>query len=227
MSANCALFGLGDPTADIVMWDPDVVLIQDAWPYQVKRIADRLYEGHGDHRTHDTIGVITRWSIEREVRKPHQRAQQVTIVAPDGRKFEVVNIHLLSAATDLSLWRREVWRGHRINRAIRRDELSRVLSTLDDTVGFPGIPVVFGGDFNAPPGDPVSRLLDRDFEDAQLAAGAGWGNTYHRRFPILMIDRIHATRHFTAVRCATHVTRHSDHRFVVADLLLQPVPPVR
>ena len=40
------------------------------------------------------------------------------------------------------------------------------------------------------------------------------------KVPGLRLDRIHATRHFTPIRCRTVTTRHSDHRLVVADLLL-------
>lgn len=222
VSANCSLFMMGDATEDIAKWEPDIVLMQEAWPFHVKRLADRLYEENGDFRAHDSLGIVTRWKIERVTRNPSQRSLQATIVAPDGRRIEVVNLHLVSAATDLGLWRREVWRGHRVNRALRGDEINHALSTLARTTAFPEAPVIFGGDFNAPPGDVIHRRLGGKFKDAHLQAGTRWGNTYHRRFPILRIDRIHTTPHFTPVRCATHVSAHSDHRFVIADLLFEP-----
>lgn len=224
ISANCAHFRMGDPTGDIAMWDPDIVIVQEAWPFHMKSLTERLYGDNGEFRFHNALGlgIATRWKIERVTLDARQRSMQATLVAPDGRRVEVVNVHLLSAATDLRLWRRDVWRYHRVNRAHRSHELDLALATLARSTAFPDVPVIFGGDFNAPPGDVIHRRLDGKFKDAHFHAGARWGNTYHRRFPILRIDRIHITPHFTPVRCATHVSAHSDHRFVIADLLFEP-----
>ena len=96
---------------------------------------------------------------------------------------------------------------------------------LEQTTKFPNTPTLFGGDFNAGATDLVHRQMDADFVDAFAAAGTGWGNTSQRRFPILRIDHLYATRHFTPVRCRTLTTRCSDHRMVVADFLVnQPLP---
>lgn len=224
VTLNCAGLKFGDPSPDIAAWKPDVVLLQDIHPHHVRQFADALYGGRGDHRAHVTrnggIGIVTRWKITREVRNPALRSQQVTAELPDGREVEIVNVHLETAATDLRLWKREAWRGHRINRAVRNNEIATVQLVLEDSTRFPNTPAILGGDFNAPATDPVHRRLARDFNDAFATAGTGWGNTYQRRFPILRIDQIYASRHFTPVRCAAAVTRHSDHRMVVADLIL-------
>lgn len=220
ITLNCALFSYQDPSKDIAKWEPDIVLLQDAFPHHVRLIANALYGGLGDYRSHDTNGIVTRWKIQREVRNPTQRDQQVTIALPNGNTMEVVNVHLRSAATDLRFWSRETWRSHRVNRALRQKELFLTQQILEQTTNFPS-PTIFGGDFNAPATDIVHRQLDRDFEDAFAAAGTGWGNTFQRRLPILRIDHIYATRHFDPVRCHTVTTRHSDHRMVVADFLVR------
>jgi endonuclease/exonuclease/phosphatase family metal-dependent hydrolase len=228
MTLNCNFFnyvggirgsGGGNLSADIRRWDPDVVLLQEVHPDQVRHIADVLYQGRGDYRIYSTNGVVTRWSIRREVNPQPGgfRVQQVTVRLPDGLEFEVVNLHLASAETDLRLWRRDCWREHRVNRQVRLKELGIALSILADTA--PGRPVIIGGDFNAPPSDPIHSLLKDDFDDAFAAAGTGWGNTYQRRIPIHRIDQIHCTRQFRPLRCSAVTTRHSDHRMVVADLL--------
>ncbi len=220
---NCALFRYGDPSPDMAAWKPDIVLLQDVYPHQVQRVADVLYGGLGDYRVHNTamggVGIITRWKILREVRNPGMRSQQVTIETPDGRSLEIVNVHLLTAATDLAFWHRHAWREHRINRSVRLREISTARQVLEQTTNFPNSPTLFGGDFNAGATDVVHRQMDADFVDAFVAAGTGWGNTYQRRFPILRIDHLYATRHFTPVRCRTVTTRFSDHRMVVADFL--------
>jgi len=217
ITCNCALFGSGDPSADIAAWQPDIVLLQDIRPYEVVQVAMALYGGHGEFRAHGANGIITRWKIQREVPNGSDRDQQATILLPDGSSVEVVNVHLATAATDLRFWLRSTWTGHRINRALRLQELEFVLQALRQSTDFPNTPVVFGGDFNAPASDLVYHQLGPGLIDAFAAAGTGWGDTFHRRFPILRIDHLYTTRHFLPVRCHTITTRHSDHRMVVAD----------
>ena len=225
LTLNCAFFKFGDPSADIAVWKPDIVLLQDVLPHQVQRVADVLYGGHGDYRVHSSdkggVGIVTRWKILREVRNPTMRSQQVTIESPDGQPLEIVNVHLVTAATDLAFWHRHAWREHRVNRAMRLREISMARQVLEQTTNFPNSPTLFGGDFNAGATDVVHRKMNGDFVDAFAAVGSGWGNTYQRRFPILRIDHLYTTRHFTTVRCRTVTTRHSDHRMVVADFLIR------
>ncbi|MGL5017254.1 MAG: endonuclease/exonuclease/phosphatase family protein [Luteolibacter sp.] len=221
LTLNCAQFKYDNPAPDIAAWQPDIVILQDVYPHHVRQIHDFLFDGRGDYRTHMTNGVITRWKISREVRNPTQDDQQVSILHPSGVEIEVVNVHLTTAATDLRLWKRTAWVEHRNNRVLRKKELTLAQQILQQTTRFPNTPTLFGGDFNAPASDIVHRQLTLDFVDAFATAGTGWGNTYHRRFPILRIDHIYTTRHFTPVRCRAVTTRHSDHRMVVADLLLK------
>jgi endonuclease/exonuclease/phosphatase (EEP) superfamily protein YafD len=219
VTLNCAFFSHGNPSQDLAHWQPDIVLLQDIQPYHVQQIANTLYGGRGDYRAHQSNGIVTRWQIQREIRNPAQRDHQITILTPGGETIEVVNVHLKTAATDLQLWSPSSWQNHRTNRILRQKELLLTQQILDKTTNFPNTPTIFGGDFNAPASDIVHRQLTRDFVDSFATAGTGWGDTFHRRFPILRIDHIYATRHFTPVRCCTFTTKHSDHRMVVADLL--------
>ncbi|MES2438746.1 MAG: endonuclease/exonuclease/phosphatase family protein [Verrucomicrobiota bacterium] len=227
VTLNAAFFTYGNPAADLSAWQPDIVLLQDIHPFQVRQIADVLYGGRGDYRAYQTNGVVTCWKIQREIRNPdpNHRDQQVTIQLPGGAEIEVVNVHLRTAATDLRLWRKSAWAGHRSNRVLRMKELSLTQTVLEQTTKFPHTPTLFGGDFNAPASDIVHRQLASDFEDAFASAGTGWGNTFQRRFPILRIDHLYATRHFTPVRCRAVTTRNSDHRMVVADFLTESALP--
>ncbi|MBB5351755.1 endonuclease/exonuclease/phosphatase (EEP) superfamily protein YafD [Haloferula luteola] len=226
ITLNAAHFLYGDPTADLRGWQPDIVLLQEISPAHAQKIADALFGKEAHFRAYSRNAVASRWPIVREVRNPNIRFRffnhNVTIRLPNGRTVEVSNLHLTSAATDLSLWRPTCWKNHRENRRARHFEISVALRILEETCGFPGAqPVILAGDFNAPPTDPIHRLLSQDFLDAFDEAGTGWGNTFQRRIPILRIDQIHATRHFKPLGCRAVTTRHSDHRFVVADLLLE------
>lgn len=225
LTLNCSYFnynGSNDPSEDIRRWDPDIVLLQEVRPHQVRHIADALYHGRGDYRLFATNGIVTRWNIQREVNpsKGGYRLQQVTIQTPDETELEVVNVHLSSASTDLRMWKKECWETHLKKRQAHITELSIALGILAETNS--GLPAILGGDFNSPPTDPIQSLLKADFEDAFIEAGTGWGNTYQRRIPFQRIDQIHYTRHLQAIRCSAVTTRRSDHRMVVADLLLSP-----
>ncbi|MES2922144.1 MAG: endonuclease/exonuclease/phosphatase family protein [Verrucomicrobiota bacterium] len=221
VTLNSSFFTYGNPSQDLSVWRPDIVLLQDILPHQVRQIADVLYDGHGDYRALQTNGVVTRGTINLEVRNAAQRDQQLTVVLDGKTKIEIVNVHLATAATDLRLWQRSAWISHRNNRVIRQRELALTQQVLEQTTKFPNTPTIFGGDFNAPATDIVHRQLARDFVDAFAAAGTGWGDTFQRRFPILRIDHIYATRHFTPVRCSVVTTRNSDHRMVVADFVMK------
>jgi endonuclease/exonuclease/phosphatase (EEP) superfamily protein YafD len=220
-TVNCANFGYGDPVEDLKKWDPDIVLLQQAFPHRVKLIAEILYGGGGDFRAYQTNGVVTRFEIRREVRNPMLRDQQVTVRLPEGAEIEVVNVHLATAATDMRLWSSKSRALHRQNRDFRRKELSYVLQVLEQTSTFPNTPTIFGGDFNSGATDIVHRQLARDFDDAFTKVGRGWGNTFHRRFPIHRIDHIYSTRQFQPVSCGVVVSKKTDHRMVIADLLLR------
>lgn len=225
ITLNCAFFKYGNPSQDISAWQPDIVLLQELHPHQVRQVADVLFGGRGDYRTHQTSGIVTRWKIQREIRNPdpNMRNQQITIRLPNGADIEVVNVHLRTAATDLRLWRKSAWIDHRNNRVLRSRELTLVQQVLEQTnPSFPNTPTLFGGDFNAPAADVVHRRLARDFTDAFASSGTGWGDTYQRRFPILRIDHLYSTRHFTPVRSRVFASRHSDHRMVIADFLAGP-----
>lgn len=221
LTINTGNFYFGDPTNDIIAWDPDIVLLQQTNPAYTARIAAKLYQGKGEFRTDMFNGVITRWKIRREDKNRVIRSQQMEIVTPEGTALQVVNVHLATAATDMRLWKLSAWKNHSRNRQLRRQEMTVALQILGQTTNFPAVPTILAGDFNAPATDVVHRQLSRDFIDAFSESGTGWGNTFHRRFPILRIDHIYSTRHLVPVRCRAVETRYSDHRFVVADYLLR------
>jgi endonuclease/exonuclease/phosphatase (EEP) superfamily protein YafD len=222
ITLNCNMGSYGDVSPDLAAWQPDVVLLQEILPHQARRIATALFGGAGEVRSYRTNAIVTRWKFKKVTVTPSQPDQQATLRLPNGAEIEIVNVHLATAATDLRLWRRSAWVNHRNNRVARRQELAFTHKLLRTTTDFPNLPVLFGGDFNAPASDPVFRQLTPDFRDAFAVAGTGWGDTFQRRLPILRIDHIFATPHFTPVRCRVVVTRHSDHRMVVADFLTDP-----
>lgn len=225
LTLNCAMFSFGDPTPDLLKWQPDIVLLQDVHSRDVRQIAQTLFAGQGDFRTHETNGLITRWKIKHDVPIPRQRDMLARVVMPDGTSIDVMNVHLRSAATNLRLWRSVTWREHYWNRVLRRNELQNTLGILSRHSEPTQTPVLIGGDFNSAATDAVHHPLRYEYQDAFATAGSGWGNTYQRRLPILRIDVLYANRYFTPVRCKVVTTCHSDHRMVVADFLMHSKKP--
>ncbi|NIP96332.1 MAG: hypothetical protein GWO24_24015, partial [Akkermansiaceae bacterium] len=209
----------------IVRYRPDIVFVQEInHPYRLRQLNEILYDGRGDYRydSRTRCGMVVRGEIEHHIPNPVYRSQQVRMRLPNGRRVELVNIHLQPASTDLSLWRRDCWRAHHHNRKLRRGELAVALQLLDTTNRDPRVPaVIIAGDFNAPAGDRVYRMLRKEYIDTFSAAGSGWGNTYHRRFPLLRLDHIFASKSFVPARSRVVTINESDHRMVLSDLILQ------
>jgi vancomycin resistance protein VanJ len=84
--------------------------------------------------------------------------------------------------------------------------------------------VLIAGDFNSPPGSRCLRRLGPRFTDCFARGGWGFGYTYPARLPLLRIDHIFASPEFAVRRSATLDTRASDHRALVADLVLRSSP---
>lgn len=207
-------------------WEPDIVFIQEMpHPYLIKQLADSLYGNTGDYRYDEDhlCGVVLRGRIKKALLEPQYRSQYLTAQLPNGNMVELVNVHLQQASTNLSLWKPSCWKEHRRNRIERRAELEFALAFLREYTPFKddNRPVIIAGDFNAPASDGATDVLEARFTDTFQAVGTGWGNTYHRRIPLLRLDQIHASHHFLPLRSRVVAIPQSEHRFVVSDLLLE------
>ena len=210
----------------IAPWKPDIVFLQEIpHPYHVKELAEELYGSGGDYRydNNHLCGVVLRGRIKKALLETHFRSQYLTAELPNERVIELVNLHLQPASTNLALWKPSCWQEHRRNRIHRREELQFALAFLNEYTPFRenNRPVLIAGDFNAPAGDGATRVLRRRFTDTYRTIGTGWGNTYHRRLPLLRLDRIYTSEHFVPLRSRTVDIPESEHRMVISDLLLE------
>jgi endonuclease/exonuclease/phosphatase (EEP) superfamily protein YafD len=93
-------------------------------------------------------------------------------------------------------------------------------------------PVIVAGDLNSPEASLVSRTLrEAKLHDAFAEAGKGYGYTYghfllRNRLPLLnsswmRIDHIMMSPHLEAQRCWAGPADASEHRPVIADLVLK------
>ena len=84
------------------------------------------------------------------------------------------------------------------------------------------LPIIMGGDCNAPGGDAALRVLRPVLRDAFFDDGRGWGNTHSSELPILRIDQIWVSKQFQVAAIVARRTLNSDHRIVICDLMLSP-----
>lgn len=113
-----------------------------------------------------------------------------------------------------AFWNRQIDDAQAILDAVRRDPH----------------PAIVAGDFNAPHVGLIHRLIAAELGDAHAEAGSGFGFTFpgatHNPLsaggPWLRIDYVFFNRSWQAVSCLTESDRPSQHRAVVAKLLLKP-----
>lgn len=108
------------------------------------------------------------------------------------------------------------------------DRMVQARALADDLRHVEG-PLIVGGDLNVPPPSLASRTLTGlGLVDAFAAGGRGYGYTFGHslrlRQSFLRLDRILVSRHFTAVAAHVGAAGASDHRPVIADLLLARLP---
>ncbi|HBI31064.1 MAG TPA: hypothetical protein DDY45_03430 [Verrucomicrobiales bacterium] len=220
ITLNCA--GFSDPLEATRHFDPDIIFLQEIPPgYRIKRLTDTLFKGKGDYRYNRKLrfAIIVRGTIEREFRFSKYRTQLVKAEMFDGRKLNLMNLHLLSAATNMKLHQLNCWREHIKNHTLRRIELSSSLAGLRQYGSHPRFPTIVAGDFNAPANDSVHRIMRKEFTDSFDAVGTGWGNTFHRVLPLLRIDYIYGSAKLIPVRSQTFTRHKTDHRMVVSDFI--------
>ena len=220
ITLNCA--GHSDPLEATRKFNPDIIFLQEIpHGYRIKQMTDELFKGQGDYRYNRSkrFAIVVCGKIGREFRFSNYRTQLVTAEMNDGRKVNLLNLHLLSAATNMELHKRECWREHIQNHTLRKIELFYSLAGLRKNGSHPRFPTIVAGDFNAPPNDSVHRIMRKEFTDAFATAGTGWGNTFHRSLPLLRIDYIYGSDKLIPVRARTFTREKTDHRMVVADFV--------
>jgi endonuclease/exonuclease/phosphatase (EEP) superfamily protein YafD len=142
------------------------------------------------------------------LRRPATRnpTPAVRLTAPGGEPVDVYALHV-SAPFD----------GARVGRW--REDLRALPPAAPD-----GPPRVLAGDFNATPDHAeLRRVLDTGYEDAAEESGAGLRTTWHGRavwLPAVTIDHVLADARCGVARVETFPLARSDHRAVLAELIL-------
>jgi len=216
MSANLKL-GEADGAAVMALvrrYDVDVLSLVELSPAAVARLdaagADTLLPGRvlapGTYAR--GIGVMARRSLTAvgEPVPPKGRVE-VALTLPGGRQLRLVAVHPIppTSSEQARVWRSQL----------------RDLPGPDEG----GVPNVLLGDFNGTLDNRAVRdVLDRGYVDAADATGAGLRTTFPagRLFPQITIDHVLVPRAIGVHRLSVHDIRDSDHRAVIAELVLAP-----
>jgi endonuclease/exonuclease/phosphatase (EEP) superfamily protein YafD len=217
VTLNCA--SSARAVENLVPLEPDIVLVQESpTSAEVARLAAALFGDEGGFLQGADASILARGRIEpRRLPAPLSAyVAQARVRLASGADLDVVCLRLRPALVRLDLWSPDCWRDQAENRRQRRAQLQAVVEQFG--TGPPAAPLVVAGDFNAPAGDAVFRLLEPPLTDAFAHVGSGWGNTITSDFPFARIDQVWAHDHCRPVACFAVRVEHSDHRAVVCDV---------
>lgn len=217
---------------------PDLLVMQDAGDLTAARrtnpaLAQAVFAGRNVF-SHDQYIVASRYPL-RDCRagdlsfrgQPHSYVR--CIVNVDGSEVELFTAHLLSPRRGLNATRHEGAEGIDDWQQNFEDRLSQS-RTLAADVAKRERPLIVAGDLNAPETSPVIRtLLDRGLRDAFSSAGRGYGYTHGHSTMLavsfLRIDHILVSPEIGVVDAFAGGKEGSEHRPVIADLLLKRDDP--
>ena len=226
--------------AELSRCHPDVVLFQDAIASLNGPLGE--YFKNWQVRSHGQFVIASRY--------PLSEAQVLPLpAAGEGQEYlrcrlrlgerviTLYNLHFRSPRWSLNAFRatrKQPWYlptaiqilDHNITTRLNQAQVVR--AALSRETG----PTLIGGDLNSPDASQVcATLRGAGLRDAFAERGRGYGFTYGHflfkyRIPWLKaswmrIDHIMTDAHFSTARCWTGTGQASDHRPVIADLLLQ------
>lgn len=220
VSVNCAARSEGAEEAG--RYGPDVVLLQESPPREeVDRLVRRLFKEQAGVVWGPDTSVLAKGDAIGLPAPPASRTAMTParVRLASGLEIAVVSIHLSPPVLRLDLWNPGCWREQRASRRLHREQVRELVGWVESAPR--ALPLVVGGDFNAPGGDAALRPLRPRLHDTFNAAGRGWGNTVLNDFPVSRFDQAWVSKHLRAAAVVARKTRHSDHRLIVCDLILR------
>lgn len=226
--------GLAEVAAEVRLHDPDVLVMQDAGflladglaPIAARKaiFGDRTVYGSGQYIVASRLPIkdCQTGSIPFHQESRHSFVHCVLVV--NDTEVDLVTVHLLTPRAGLNATRSAgvkglgMWKDN-VNKRVTQS------SVLAEQLRLMKRPRILAGDLNAPERSSVVQdLLDTGLRDAFSVAGRGYGYTHgHSLWPgisLLRIDHVLVSEEIGVRRVFTGGTVASEHRPVIADLLM-------
>jgi len=205
-----------DAVKEIKSLKPDIVFLQECPPIpELRQLTQHLFGGEGSYVSSWECAIIARGKLDQVDTETVSSSVYATLETLDGKKMDLINLHLQSAIPRLDIWNPKCWQSHVNARRENRSQLRAIVDMFPKRAG--DWPKIIGGDFGTPPGDAIFRVLDPNFDDSFKSAGLGWGNTYTNRYPLLRIDQLWVSEDLEPTASIALPSNYSDHRIVVCD----------
>lgn len=219
-SLNCAV-GNAAAANEVIPHHPDVVLLQESPSRRhVEVLGQVLFGKRACVAWGADCSVIAEGDIipDPSAHDMPVCANAVRVRLKRGVEALLMSVRLSPPVFGTDFSSSAYWRAQTAQRRTHRRELRAIATWLD--AHSDDLPVVAGGDFNAPGWDGALKELPSRLRDTFLEAGIGCGNTVLNDLPVLRFDQIWASRGFRVLSVRAYETRNSDHRLVVCDLAL-------
>ena len=229
---------------EVARHDPDILVMQDAGDFARLRerqpeLAASVFAGRSVY-AHSQYIVASRYPLRDchpgDLSLPGGGYDYVRCtVTAHGVDVDVVTAHLVSPRRGLAATRRDPadgiddWEQNFNDRLAQAQRLAADLRRRSPQTRA----LIVAGDLNAPETSPVIRtLLNRGLRDAFSAGGRGYGYTYGHSLQarsaffgsFLRIDHILVSPDIGVADCFAGGAQASEHRPVIADLLLKREP---
>ena len=234
-------FGKRDLSAimeEITRQKPDLLLLQDSnglMNGEERRVLPLRHFLEDRDKENRSLRAVRQFVFASKI--PYDRPHTPALVNSDAHTYyktkvmvgstvvTVYDVHLLTPRNGLTAVKTEAEEGistFEDNVAVRLHEVRVLAELIRQEEG----PVIVAGDFNAPDASMVVQIMkEAGLHDAFIEAGKGYGYTYGHdlrfRHSYMRIDHIFLSKHWRAVHCWTGTAEGSDHRPVIADLILR------
>lgn len=213
--------GSSKAVAALEQWQPDLILIQETpGAGTLREVGQTMLGQNSGLLAGVDASILSRAPLEPVASSVNYTIGKVKVKT--GQEVIVVSLRLTPPPFRADLWNPECWRAYRDQRIFQRDELRQLSRRLSELPS--NLPLIAGGDFNVNPRDPIFQELPPGLRDAFSIAGVGWGNTITNEAPFLRIDQVWINNFLNSVQVFSAVASNTDHRLVLADLILKPVP---
>jgi len=203
--------------------NPDLCLFQENAPPSKDDLSTSTWHGFS-WRGGDDPGTLSRWPatvLRTETIGPWTPPLLLRIDAPGGRRILVANARLVLPEIVLAAVSpsdpHDLVEGHR-RRVAQYERLAALLARTQAAEAASA--VVLCGDFNTPATAASLAPIRRTYRDVWAAGGRGWGGTMGEDLPLARIDQCWVSPAVQVVSARVHRGQPSDHRMLVADLLV-------